>query len=48
MSLAAPGEILVSRTIKDLLAGSGLQFEDRGLHKLRGVPDEWQLLAAKT
>jgi class 3 adenylate cyclase len=48
MSLAAPGEILVSRTIKDLLAGSGLQFEDRGLHTLRGVPDEWQLLAAKT
>jgi class 3 adenylate cyclase len=48
MSLAAPGEILVSRTIKDLLAGSGLQFEDRGLHTLRGVPDKWQLLAAKT
>lgn len=46
ISLAAPGEILVSRTIKDLVAGSGLQFEDRGLHTLRGVPDQWQLFAA--
>lgn len=43
---AAPGEILVSRTIKDLVAGSGLQFEDRGLHTLQGVPDQWQLFAA--
>ena len=47
MSCAAPGEVLVSRTIKDLVSGSGLQFEDRGLHTLRGVPDEWQLFAAK-
>ena len=47
MSCAAPGEVLVSRTIKDLVAGSGLQFEDRGLHTLRGVPDQWQLFAAK-
>jgi class 3 adenylate cyclase len=46
MSLAAPGEILVSRTINDLVAGSGLQFEDRGLHTLRGVPDQWHLFAA--
>jgi class 3 adenylate cyclase len=45
MSSAAPGEILVSRTIKDLVAGSGLKFEDRGLHTLRGVPDQWQLFA---
>jgi class 3 adenylate cyclase len=47
MSWAAPGEVLVSRTIKDLVAGSGLQFEDRGQHTLRGVPDAWQLFAAK-
>jgi class 3 adenylate cyclase len=47
MSRAAPGEVLVSRTIKDLVAGSGLQFEDRGLHTLRGVPDHWQIFAAK-
>jgi class 3 adenylate cyclase len=46
MASAAPGEIVVSRTIKDLLTGSGLQFEDRGLHTLRGVPDQWQLFAA--
>jgi class 3 adenylate cyclase len=46
MSSAAPGEVLVSRTVKDLLAGSGLRFEDRGLHTLRGVPDQWQLFAA--
>ena len=43
--LAAPGEILVSRTVKDLVAGSGLEFDDRGSHSLKGVPDEWQLLA---
>jgi class 3 adenylate cyclase len=47
MNLAAPGEVLVSRTIKDLVAGSGLQFEDRGVHTLRGVPDQWQLFAAR-
>ena len=47
MSCAAPGEVLVSRTIKDLVAGSGLRFEDRGVHTLRGVPDQWQLFAAK-
>jgi class 3 adenylate cyclase len=43
---AAPGEVLVSRTIKDLVAGSGLRFDDRGTHALRGVPDQWQLFAA--
>jgi len=45
-ALAAPGEILTSHTVKDLVAGSGLRFEDRGVHKLRGVPDEWRLYAA--
>jgi class 3 adenylate cyclase len=37
-SLASPGEILVSRTVVDLLAGSGLAFADRGEHQLKGVP----------
>lgn len=42
---AGAGEILVSRTIGDLVVGSGLEFEDRGAHELKGVPGEWQLLA---
>ena len=44
--LAGPGEVLVSRTVRDLVAGSGLGFEDRGTHRLRGIPDEWQVFAA--
>ena len=47
-ALAGPGEVLVSRTVKDLVAGSGLQFEDRGSHTLKGVPDHWQLYAASS
>lgn len=43
--LAAPGEVLASSTVKDLVAGSGLRFVDRGTHRLKGVPDEWRLLA---
>lgn len=46
-SLADPGEVLVSRTIKDLVAGSGIQFDPRGTHELQGVPDEWQVYAAQ-
>ena len=42
---AGPGEVLVSRTVKDLVAGSGLRFEDRGERTLKGVPDEWRLYA---
>lgn len=38
---AGPGEVLVSSTVKDLVSGSGLAFEDRGLHDLKGVPGEW-------
>ncbi len=45
-SLANPGEVLVSRTVKDLVAGSGIEFEDRGTHALKGIPDEWQVYAA--
>lgn len=44
-ALAGPEEILVSRTVPDLVVGSGLAFEDRGTHELKGVPDPWQLLA---
>ncbi len=44
---AGPGEVLVSSTVKDLTAGSGLEFEDRGLHALKGVPDEWRLFAVR-
>lgn len=42
---AQPGEVLVSSTVKDLVAGSGLQFEDRGPTELKGVPGEWRLYA---
>ena len=44
-SLAGPGEILVSSTVKDLVAGSGLRFEDRGEQALKGVPEAWRLFA---
>jgi pimeloyl-ACP methyl ester carboxylesterase len=43
--LAAAGEVLVSSTVKDLVAGSGLEFVDRGSHELKGVPGEWRLYA---
>jgi class 3 adenylate cyclase len=42
-ALADPGEVLVSSTVRDLVAGSGLVFEDRGEHELKGVPDRWHL-----
>lgn len=45
-ALAAPGEVLVSSTVKDLVAGSGFAFTDRGEHELKGVPGIWQLFAA--
>ena len=44
-SLAASGEVLVSSTVKDLVAGSGLRFENRGDHELKGIPDTWRLFA---
>jgi pimeloyl-ACP methyl ester carboxylesterase len=44
---AAPGEVLVSRTVKDLVAGSRLRFADRGTHELVGVPGEWSLFAVE-
>lgn len=44
-ALAGPGEVLVSSVVKDLVAGSGIAFEDRGEHSLKGVPGEWRLYA---
>jgi class 3 adenylate cyclase len=46
LSLAGDGELLCSRTVRDLVAGSGFRFEPRGSHRLKGVPDEWELFAA--
>jgi class 3 adenylate cyclase len=45
-ALASPSEVLVSRTVKDLVAGSGIEFVDRGVHELKGIPDTWDLHAA--
>jgi len=45
MAVAGPGEIVVSRTVRELVRGSSLQFEDRGLHHLKGIEGEWQLMS---
>ena len=45
MNRASPSEVLVSGTVKDLVVGSGIEFDDRGAHELRGVPGEWRLYA---
>jgi len=42
-ALAGPSEVVASQTVKDLVAGSGLTFEDAGEHELKGVPDRWRL-----
>jgi class 3 adenylate cyclase len=47
MAQAGAGEVVVSSTVKDLVAGSGIVFADRGTHALKGVPDEWRLFAVK-
>ncbi len=44
-SLAGPGEVLVTSTVRDLVAGSGLHFERRGTHQLKGVPEDWTVFA---
>ncbi|HEV3407675.1 MAG TPA: adenylate/guanylate cyclase domain-containing protein [Gaiellaceae bacterium] len=44
---AQPGEVLVSSTVKDLVAGSGIEFEDRGVHALKGLPGDWRLFAVR-
>jgi class 3 adenylate cyclase len=48
LGLAGAGEVVVSRTVKDLTAGSGLTFEDAGEHELKGVPDRWRLYRVVT
>jgi class 3 adenylate cyclase len=47
MAHAEPGCVLVSGTVKDLVAGSGIDFKDQGVHQLKGVPGEWRLFAAR-
>lgn len=44
-ALAGPSEVLVSRTVRDLVAGTGMDMESRGTHVLKGVPDEWEIYA---
>ena len=46
-ALAGGGEVLVSSTVRDLVAGGGIDFADRGRHPLKGVPGEWQVYAAE-
>jgi class 3 adenylate cyclase len=48
MSKAGAGEVVVSRTVRDLTIGSGLDFQDRGMHELNGIPDAWQLFVLVT
>ena len=44
-ALAEPSEVLATRTVRDLVAGAGFEFADRGEHELKGVPGAWQLYA---
>jgi class 3 adenylate cyclase len=44
-ALAGPNEVLVSRTVKEAVLGSGITFDDRGTHDLKGLPGQWQLYA---
>jgi len=48
MAKAEPGGVLVSGTVKDLVSESGLNFQDHGVHQLKGVPGEWRLFAARS
>src|SRR5205823_744483 len=47
-SLATAGEVLVSSTVKDLVAGSGIEFDDRGEHRLKGIPEPWRVFEVLT
>lgn len=47
-ALAGPSHVLVSSTVKDLVAGSGIEFQDHGTHALKGVPGEWRLFRVAT
>jgi class 3 adenylate cyclase len=48
LAQSQPGEVLVSRVVTDLVAGAGLQFAERGSHKLKGLPGRWNLFAASS
>ena len=48
MAKSEPGEVLVSGTVKDLVSGSGINFQDCGVHQLKGVPGEWRLFSARS
>jgi class 3 adenylate cyclase len=48
LGLARPGEVLVSSTVRDLVTGSGIEFDDRGEHALKGISGQWHLYAART
>jgi class 3 adenylate cyclase len=47
-ALAGPNDVLMSSTLRDLVIGSGLEFDDRGAHQLKGVPGEWHLFAVES
>ena len=47
MAKAEPGGVLVSGTVKDLVSGSGINFQDLGVHQLKGIPGEWRLFSAR-
>ncbi|HEV2243282.1 MAG TPA: hypothetical protein VGR98_19720 [Streptosporangiaceae bacterium] len=47
LGIAQPGEVLVSSTVRDLVAGSGIEFDDRGEHTLKGVWGQWHLYTAR-
>ena len=46
-ALAGPGEVLVTSTVRDLVTGSGIEFTDRGIQELKGVPGSWHVLAVE-
>jgi class 3 adenylate cyclase len=48
MGKAEPGSVLVSGTVKDLVSGSGINFQDHGVHQLKGIPSEWRLFSARS
>jgi len=48
MGKCGPEEVLVTSTVKDLVFGSGVSFDDRGLHKLKGLSDDWHLYSLKS
>ena len=47
MGKAEPGGVLVSGTVKDLVSGAGIEFQDQGIHELKGIPGEWRLFAVR-